>query len=111
MYNNTTDCKSENSTLLSPGASGLANKAPEVKMLSVIERFKEQNNYAEDVISSITSRLNTIYIRQGEKPDPQEKIPELIVNCAVDELNSQLIRQYKNNKALSDILLHLKEII
>jgi len=88
----------------------IASKPPEVQLLAVLERFKEQNAYAEDVISSIKSRLNTIYVPQEEKVN-HEKTPELIVNCAMDELNFQLNRQDNHNKALSNILLHLKEIV
>lgn len=88
-----------------------AEKSPEVKITSALESFKYQNDYAEDVISSIRSRLNSIYIHTHQEVSPEEKIPGTIINCAVDELNWQLNRQYKNNKALSDILLHLKEII
>ncbi len=97
------NCKSVKVDTQSP------EKSPEVKITSALETFKYQNDYAEDVISSIKSRLNNIYI--FSEKDPGEKIPELIVNCALDEFNWQLVRQYKNNKALSDILLHLKEII
>jgi len=87
-------------------------KGSEAKLIFALEKFKEQNNYAEDIISSIKNRLDTIYIPQGKKVDPTgDKIPEVIVNCAMDEFNSQFNRLYKNNKALSDILSHLKEII
>jgi len=106
-----TDCKLGSPGQLPPGTSGITTKDPqEVKLLSVLERLKEENNYTEDVIASIKSRLNTIYVSQEEVGDP-EKIPELVVNCAVDEFNWQLFRLYKNNKALAEIHAHLKQII
>lgn len=81
------------------------------ELIIALEQFRKQNDYTDDVSASIKERLRSIL--KWEKPNDRsmDKVPEMTVNCAVDEFNLQLRRQSELNERLSDILLHLKEII
>ena len=90
-------------------ATNLPPKQPE--LVEALAQFKNQNDYTDDVSMSIKEKLRSILKWEKLNDRPMDKIPEMIVNCAVDEFNYQLRRQRELNERLSDILLHLKEVI
>lgn len=89
--------------------TSIPTKQPE--LIEALAKFKSQNDYTDDVSSSIKEKLRGILKWEKLNDRPMDKIPEMIINCAVDEFNYQLNRQRELNERLSDILLHLKEVI
>lgn len=90
-------------------AMSLPSKKPE--LVEALAQFKNQNDYTDDVSSSIKEKLRNISKWEKVSDRPMDKIPEMIVNSAIDEFNYQLRRQRELNERLSDILLHLKEVV
>ena len=97
-------------TAYNNAAGMVKEKQPE--LISSLERFKNQNERSYETALSIKDRLNRIS-RVEYKSDPilTNPIPEKEVQSGMDELNIQLNKQYEINIMLSDILLHLKEIV
>jgi len=93
-------------------AAGLTKeKTPE--LISSLERFKNQNDRSYETALSIKDRLNRISrVEYKSEPMPiPTPMNEKEVQSGMDEFNSQLNKQYEINIMLSDILLHLKEIV
>lgn len=93
----------------SKSAMNLPSKQPE--LVEALAQFKNQNDYTDDVSSSIKEKLRIILKWEQVSDRPMDKMPEMIVNSAIDEFNYQLRRQRDLNERLSNILLHLKEVI
>lgn len=88
------------------------DKVKQPELVSSLERFKNQNDRGFETALSIKSRLNSILIlEQKVEPNPIPPVPEKEVQSGMEELNRQLNKQYEINLMLSDILLHLKEIV
>ena len=92
-------------------AAGLT-KEKQPELISSLERFKNQNDRSYETALSIKDRLNRISRTEYKSdPIPTNPIPEKEVQSGMDEFNAQLNKQYEINLMLSDILLHLKEIV
>lgn len=97
-------------TAYNNAAGMVKEKQPE--LISSLERFKNQNERSYETALSIKDRLNRISrVEYKSDPIPTNPIPEIEVQSGMDELNIQLNKQYEINIMLSDILLHLKEIV
>jgi len=91
--------------------SGLNVPTKQPELIEALAQFKNQNDCTDDVSSSIKEKLRNLLQWERVHDRPMDKIPEMIVNSAVDELRYQLKRQRELNERLSDILLHLKELV
>jgi len=89
--------------------TNLAPKQPE--LVDALAQFKNQNDWTDDVSMSIKEKLRSLFKWDKVSDRIMDKIPEMIVESAVDEFRYQLKRQRELNDRLSDILLHLKEIV
>ena len=86
------------------------SKQPE--LIEGLAQLKYQNDLMDDTTMSIKEKLRSIL--KWELPpcpvDPNSSA-EPVVNSAIDEFRYQIRRKKQYNERLSEILLHLKEII
>lgn len=90
-------------------STSVPSKQPE--LVAALSQFKAQNDFAEDISASIKERLRSIARWEPVSNKQTDKLPEMLVDSAIDEFNYQLRRQRELNDRLSDILQHLKEVI
>jgi hypothetical protein len=87
-----------------------ASKQPE--LIDCLAQLKYQNDLMDDVTISIKEKLRSI--SKFELPpcpvDPNNS-NEPSINSAIDEFKHQIRRKKQYNERLSEILMHLKEII
>lgn len=92
------------------GTRSVPEKMPE--LTRQLENLRYQNNLLEDVTISIKEKLKSLHLfnaitEPDSKSPVKEKSPESFVEYMEFEVNR--LRNYNNR--LSDILIHLKDVI